>query len=75
MLPATVGFLLLVAVVFFFGLKSARNSARYHEEKDTSATGAVGKSPAKEKNPAMSMAGPTGANEPQSDARNSLTMP
>jgi hypothetical protein len=71
MWPATVGFLLLVAVVFLFGVLSARSAARRARDSERSAvTAAVDSSPAKENKPkgAMAMAGATGANKPDSES-------
>jgi hypothetical protein len=75
MWPATVGFLLLVLVVFIFGVKSARSAARSHtvrpeattEPKDDKDSRKVSQD-----NPAMAMAGPTGANGSEVESRNSF---
>jgi hypothetical protein len=65
MFPATVGFLSLVAVVFFFGVLSARNASR-HRSEERSVPSQPSDSPVSrnrrnqdDENPAMAMAGAT----------------
>jgi hypothetical protein len=69
MLPATVGFLSLVAIVFFFGVLSAHNAAKsrkasgaYRAIPNSSPDKKTNESQKAKQDPAMAMAGATGAN-------------
>lgn len=77
MFPATVGFLSLVAIVFFFGVLSARKSSRNRERRaathpsDSSVnrTQGNGRTDVNEADRAMAMAGATGVNNFNPDTR------
>ena len=72
MFPASVGFLSLVAVVFFFGVLSARNAARRRNReqsaKPQSSTSHASRD-TNDENQAMAMAGATGTNNFDPDKR------